>query len=556
MSDQGPPQASTLATRSREERTRRATHILALLAFCGFFFFAGIQLLGLLGPDEPRYAQVAREMLQRHDWVTPYLYGQPWLEKPPLYYWSAMVMYKVTGEVSDWAARLPSAIFSSLLIFFIYLWARRFRRGMELDAAVITAASAMVLAFGRSASTDSLLMVFSTLAMLSWFSWHASRNRGWLLGFYSFLALATLAKGPVALLLAFLIILVFAVLRRSGQIFLRTLWPIGIVLYLILALPWFIAVQHANPEFFRVFILQHSVGRYTGGFESHPQPFWFYVPIALLAVLPWTVFVVNAMVDAIRDWRFSVEQPPGEEDLRTYLTVWTLVVVVFFSLSRSKLPGYILPAVPAGSILLANFILRREQEGDKPAFWLILLHALLSAAILVGALVLPFRLLKVSMGRGAIAIAVTLAIVAVLSLWASLMTQGYRMLRFTTLIPVIIAFALLLKGTVPMINVLQSARPVEQVLEQTAVGQIPDIAVYDAPRGLRYGLAFYRNHPVLSYEAHEIPAGDHIVVAAAGSKAELEYMLPGRRVIRFGGFSPQNLDFYAITAIPSQSKHP
>jgi hypothetical protein len=94
------------------------------------------------------------------------------------------------------------------------------------------------------------------------------------------------------------------------------------------------------------------------------------------------------------------------------------------------------------------------------------------------------------------------------------------------------------------------------VLEQTALGQVPTVAVYDVPRDLHYGLAFYRNHPILSYEAHEIPAGDHIVVAAAGSKAELEYMLPGRRVIRFGGFRPQNLDFYAITATSPQPKHP
>ena len=156
----------------------------------------------------------------------------------------------------------------------------------------------------------------------------------------------------------------------------------------------------------------------------------------------------------------------------------------------------------------------------------------------------------------ALIVGVALVVIAVLSLWASLATQGYRMLRFTTLVPVIIAFALLLRGTAPMVNVLLSARPVEQELEETALGKIPDVAVYDVPRGLEYGLAFYRDHPIENYGRREIPAGDHIVVAAAGSKRELQYLLPGRRVIRFGGFSPQNLDFYAVSRAAPPDRHP
>ena len=212
---------------SLNDRTRRSTDALALIAFCGFLFILGLQIVGLVGADEPRYAQVAREMLARHDWVTPVLYGHPWLEKPPLYYWCAMVAYKAAGEVSDTAARLPSALLSSLLIVFIFVWTRRFRRGMQLDAALITASSALIIGFGRSASTDMPLAVMFTAAMLCWYGWYASSNRGWLLGFYFFSGLATLAKGPVAVFLAGLIIVIFAVLRRDGRLLLRTLWPIG-----------------------------------------------------------------------------------------------------------------------------------------------------------------------------------------------------------------------------------------------------------------------------------------------------------------------------------------
>ena len=528
------------------ERTRRATDALALIAFCGYFFLLGLQQVGLVGADEPRYAQVAREMLARHDWVTPVLYGVPWLEKPPLYYWCAMLAYKATGRVSDVAARLPSAVLCSLMIVFIYRWARRFRPGMQLDAALITASAAVVIGFGRSASTDMPLTVMFTLAMLSWYGWYASVHRSWLLSFYFFTGLGTLAKGPIAVFLAAIVIIAFAVLRRDARLLLRSLWPVGVALYLAVTVPWFIAVQRANPEFFRVFFLQHNLERFASNLYHHPEPFWFYLPVALVALLPWTAFVVEALVQAIRNWRFSVREPAGKEDLRTYLALWLLVPIIFFSLSHSKLPGYILPAIPAGTILLADFILRREQQAAKPATWIILLHALLSAALVAAAFIVPFKLLKLGMPRTVIIVALSLATITIAMLWLTLQNQGYRVLRFATLIPLVIAFALILRGTAPIIDVLQSARPVQGALQQTEIGRIPTIAAYDIPASVEYGLAFYRNHRVASYANNEIPPGDHIVVAASGTQKELEYRLPGRRVIEFGGFQWQHLDFYLI----------
>ena len=536
------------------ERTRRATDALALIAFCGYFFLLGLQLVGLLGADEPRYAQIAREMLARHDWVTPVLYGVPWLEKPPLYYWCTMLAYKASGRVTDVAARLPSALLCSLMIVFIYRWARRFRPGMELDAALITASATIVLGFGRGASTDMPLTVMFTLAMLSWYGWFASGNRGWLLSFYFFTGLGTLAKGPIAVFLAAVVIIAFGALRRDARLLLRTLWPLGIALYLAVTAPWFIAVQRANPEFLRVFFLQHNLERFASNRYHHPEPFWFYLPVALVALLPWTVFVVDAVVDTIRNWRSSVKEPAGKEDLRTYLALWFLAPIIFFSLSYSKLPGYILPAIPAGTILLADFILRREQQPAKPANWMILLHALLSAAMVAAAFIVPFKLLKLGMPRTVIIVAASLATITLAMLWLTLQNQGYRVLRFATLIPLVIAFALILRGTMPIIDVLQSARPVQASLQQTEIGRIPTVAAYDIPASTEYGLAFYRNHRVASYDNNEIPAGDHIVVAAAGTQKELEYRLPGRRVIQFGGFQWQHLDFYLITGSSSEQK--
>ncbi len=337
---------------------------------------------------------------------------------------------------------------------------------------------------------------------------------------------------------------------------LRTLWLPGIALYLAVMLPWFIAVQRANPEFFRVFILEHNLARYTSDLYRHKQPFWYFVPVALIGLLPWTIFAITAMVDAIRDWRFSVAEPQGREDLRTFLGLWFLLPILFFSLSQSKLPGYILPAIPAAAILLADFIQRREQEGDKPGLWLTASHAALCAALMVAALIVPFKLVHQQVTQPALIVSVVLAIIGILTVWFALRTQGYRMLRFVTLVPVLIAFALLLRGTAPIVDALQSARPVELRLAATTLDEVRTVAVYDVTRNLEYGLGFYRNHKIASYERNEIPNGDHIVVAAEGSKTELEFRLKGRTVTLIGGYSPQKLDFYLVSAVRSGPSTP
>ena len=145
--------------------SRASTDWLLLAGFCGFLFFFGLAYFGLIGADEPRYAQVAREMLARHDWITPTLGGKPWLEKPPLYYWQAMLAYSIFG-VSDWAARLPSAADATLMVIVIYLFLKSLRPGFQLDGALMTASAAGVIGFARAASTDMPLAAMFTIALL------------------------------------------------------------------------------------------------------------------------------------------------------------------------------------------------------------------------------------------------------------------------------------------------------------------------------------------------------------------------------------------------------
>src|SRR5579883_3437152 len=160
-----------------------AREVVLLLGFCGFLFFYGLGQFGLVGADEPRYAQVAREMLARRDWITPTLGGAPWLEKPPLYYWQAMGAFWVFG-VRDWAARLPSAFDASLLVVGVYLFLWRLRPGFHLDGALMTASAAGIVGFAHSASTDTPLAAMFSLAMLCWYAWRETRRKLLLGAFY------------------------------------------------------------------------------------------------------------------------------------------------------------------------------------------------------------------------------------------------------------------------------------------------------------------------------------------------------------------------------------
>src|SRR5262249_20470973 len=160
----------------------------------------------------------------------------------------------------------------------VYFFVRRLRSGFELDGALICASTAAVVGFGRAASTDMPLAAMFALALLSWYAWWETSRRFYLAGFYILLSLGTLAKWPVAPLLAGLIIILFAFVAADSRIFLRTLWVPGMALFFVIALPWYIAIQVHRPEFFHEFILRQNLARFTTALYSHEQPFWFFLP--------------------------------------------------------------------------------------------------------------------------------------------------------------------------------------------------------------------------------------------------------------------------------------
>jgi len=531
---------------------RTRTDILLLAGFCAFLFFYGIGQFGLIGADEPRYAQVAREMLDRHDWITPTLGGRAWLEKPPLYYWQAMLVYSVIG-VSDIAARIPSALDATLLVVAIYLFFRRFRRGVEVDAALITASCAGTIGYARAASMDMPLTAAFAIGMLAWWAFRETGRRIYLAVFYACMAMATLAKGPVAPFLAAVVILVFTSAFRDWRSVLKMLWLPGILLFLLIALPWYIAVQIANPQFFREFILEHNLARFSSNLYHHPEPFWYYIPVTALALVPWVVFVAAAFWESLRTWwnerKPTRPEPDMELQFRVFLCCWLLVPVFFFSISQSKLPGYILPVVPAGAILLADHLLRHfEYESQVPKS-LAIIHALVACApivpaVLVGYLVSQHRLPAGRPMLIALAVAFVLSAAIALTLASG---ARLRMLRFVTLIPVVLAVAAVLKTGTVAIDQKLSTRPLAVELASIETQRLP-IAVCGASREVEYGLAFYRDQIVSRYEAGNVPPGEHLLVALPSWKSNVTEWTRGRRVTSLGHYAPQNLDYYWVAA--------
>ena len=301
----------------------------------------GLGLLPLVGPDEPRYVRIGQEMFQSGDYVTPTLNGRAWLEKPPLLFWVQAATLHLF-PASEWSARLPVSILAILTALgCAYLLGSMVGARVGLLAILIVSTTPFFFAFSRAASTDLPLAAFLSLAMLSIYKGHQTGNLGWAILSSVALALAVLSKGPVALILLLGTVISFWVLTGS---FLLTLKQsiMGIVVFLAVSLPWFFLVWEANgQEFIATFWLNHHLARFITDVHHHSQPVWFYVPILLIGCTPWIIF---AATNAWRNWRYLSGAGVDSKRVDLYLWVWIVVTFAFFSLSRSKLPGYVLPA--------------------------------------------------------------------------------------------------------------------------------------------------------------------------------------------------------------------
>lgn len=346
----------------------KRTWLVLLALMCAVYLY-GLGAIPLIGPDEPRYAQVAREMYARGDWVTPTLAGHTWFEKPILAYWLMIVSYGVFG-VTEFAARVGSALAGLLTVLLVGIAARRAEfesgeglRGYGIACASVMASTLGLVVFSHAASFDVLLTATVTASLACFYlseveQRDAGARRRMLAGFYACVGASLLAKGLVGLIIPAGVVAFYFLLRRRWPARLGILW--GVPLCLAVAGVWYAPViARHGATFVNEFFIQHHFARYVSNKYHHPQPFYFYLPIILMLALPWTLFFVGG-VTSLRETNARADDAATK--LRVLMLAWLVVPLLFFSASGSKLPGYVLPALPAVA-LLAGDRLHRYLRG-------------------------------------------------------------------------------------------------------------------------------------------------------------------------------------------------
>ena len=457
-------------------------------------YFFGLGSVGLVGPDEPRYAQVAREMLDTGDYVTPRLGGEPWLEKPPLYYWLAAASFRLLG-VNELAARLPCALAGVLFLpLFAWIVGRLYRGETARYAVLVLASSFGWFGYSHGASPEILFTapLAGALGLFGLWLWLTRPVLVW--AAYALLALAVLAKGPTAIVLTGIVLASYSLAVREFRWIRRLLAPGPLLLFFLIALPWYVAVwaRHGNT-FLEEFIIRHHFRRFMSEELAHPGPWWYYLPVLAGLLFPWTAHLALPIIDAVSaGWRGLLKDPR-----RAYLAAWIVPIFVFFSLSKGKLPGYLLVVTPPLAIWIGHELANAARSRVRPVA---LVQAVLLPVVLLLAEALPVALAR-GLSRAEISLATLdpdLALASVIGGGAVLLAwTAWRERRLATalLATALTAFAVARTITVvaPAVDRLASARPLaERIL---ALG-IPLDQLALAPgvrRHVEYGLEFYLN---------------------------------------------------------------
>ena len=337
----------------------------------------------LMDPDEGRYSEIPREMVESGDYVTPKLNYVKYFEKPVFLYWANAAAFKAFGE-NEFALRITVALCALLGVLASALLAGyMYGKLAGWFAAVVCGSSFLYFAIGTLNITDMPLSFFLTLAMAAFYVAQKEDCKRFYLLFYAACALAVLTKGLVGVVLPGGIILVYILVTRKWRLFYKPLYVPAIVLFFVITVPWFWLVCRANPDFFRFFFIQEHFQRYLTKMHDRYEPFWFFIPMVIAGVLPWTAFLPGFFS------RKSVLRSPKDceqRDANRYLVIWFAVIFLFFSASDSKLIPYIVPCIPPLAILIAAELDRMVSDGEahgRPALALALTSGLFGIALVV-----------------------------------------------------------------------------------------------------------------------------------------------------------------------------
>lgn len=323
--------------------------LIFLLLLSVFVMFYNLGSVPLLDPDEPVYAETPKEMLASGDMLSPKIYGYYWFDKPPMYYWMVAGSYKIFG-INDFAARFPSAMLGVAFIFAIYYFANKFfNEKVALYSSLILLTSVEFFYLSKAAVTDITLTLFLSIALFLFMR----KKYYW---FYIFAGLATLTKGPIGIVFPAFIIFIYLLITRNFNELKNMKIPVGVILFSIVALPWYIYMYltHGNI-FIETFLGFHNITRFTS--PEHPSGvlWYYYIPVLLIGFFPWSTVMVQAVYKSITQYKDKFNE-------LLFLNIWVFFILIFFSISQTKLVSYILPLFPPLAIITGWFLDQIQQK--------------------------------------------------------------------------------------------------------------------------------------------------------------------------------------------------
>jgi len=358
---------------------KRLSNLTIVLIFGIIIFILGLGTTGLVDETPPLFASAARAMSESGDWITPKVNGMFRFDKPPLIYWLMGFFYSLpNNEIWDslgtLSARLPSALGSLFLMLMIgdtlFCWPQKSNRQFltPIVASLGFALSPLIIIWSRTAVSDALLTGILGISLLLFWRRMASENNDKCISAWVFLGLAILTKGPVAFVLATLTITSFLFSQKDWKKLLYKINPKkGFLITIIISVPWYILelIKEGKP-FCDNFFGYHNFQRYTSVVNNHAEPFWFFLYMMILASLPFTPFLYYGIFKAFKDFlKSSKESCNVSETLYTYSLCWLTSVLIFFSISATKLPSYWLPAIPAAAILMSNSFVNLKNSNKS-----------------------------------------------------------------------------------------------------------------------------------------------------------------------------------------------
>jgi len=370
---------------------------LLILLVCGIIIFIlGLGTTGLVDETPPLFAAAARAMSESGDWLTPKVNGIFRFDKPPLIYWLMGFFYSLPkNEIWDsfgtLSARLPSALASLFLMLMIgdtlFCWPQKSDRKFltPIVASLGFALSPLIIIWSRTAVSDALLTATLGISLLLFWRRMASENNDQCISAWVFLGFAILTKGPVAFVLATLTITFFLFIQKDWKTLFYKINPKkGFLITILISIPWYILelLKEGKP-FWDNFFGYHNFQRYTSVVNNHAEPFWFFIYIMILASSPFTPFLYHGIFKTFKDFLKSLKESCNvTETLYTYSLCWLTSVLIFFSLSATKLPSYWLPAIPAAALLTSNsFISLKNKNKSYSYLWIFNILILLGVSI-------------------------------------------------------------------------------------------------------------------------------------------------------------------------------